>query len=117
VYATPQGRAIVLTVVDGGHPAFITLKGEQGEAEQFRLLVLTRCGPEAMGAKGARVLRSKAPQGWRTRGHGQDVVLATDEAQFWRYTGGLVLPARFPFAGKVWTLLSAELPPRMLVTR
>ena len=39
LYATPAGRAISLTVVDGGHAAFITLKPEQGDAERFRVFL------------------------------------------------------------------------------
>jgi hypothetical protein len=115
LYATRAGRGISLTVVDGGHPAFVTLKPEVGDAEAFRIFVLTHSGPEAMVAKGAMLLKVRAPQGWRAGSTGDNALLATPEVTYWRYTAGLVLPARFTWGGQAWSLTSASVPPRMLV--
>lgn len=115
VYATAVGRAVTLTVVEGGHPALVTLKAETGTAERFRLFVLAHSGPEAMVAKGARLLPDRAPAGWRVGASAQTTLLRTGEATYWRYTAGLVVPVRFLFDRQEWTLQGAELPPRMLV--
>jgi hypothetical protein len=115
LYATRAGRGISLTVVDGGHPAFVTLKPEVGDAEAFRIFVLTHSGPEALIAKGALLLKEQAPQGWRAGPTGTQAMLTTPEATYWRYTAGLVLPARFTWGKQTWSLSSANVPPRMFV--
>ncbi len=115
LYANRTGRAITLKIIDGGHPTLMSLRPETGEAEAFRAFVLTNAGQEGMVAPGAFVLSEKAPAGWRVKVNRGNTLLKTPETTFWRYTSSWVLPVRFRFAGQSWELLSADLPPRMVV--
>jgi len=115
LYANRTGRAITLKVIDGGHPNLMSLRPETGEAETFRAFVLTNAGQEGMVAPGALILSDKAPAGWRVKVNRSNTLLKTPETTFWRYTSSWVLPVRFRFAGQAWELISADLPPRMVV--
>jgi|GEM_PF-2922508 len=110
LYATRAGRAITLKVVEGGHPTLMSLRPETGEAERFRVFVLTHAGQEGLVARGAYPLPERAPQGWRVKVNRSDALLKTPEAVYWRYTAGWVIPVHFRFAGQEWELLNAELP-------
>ena len=37
-------------------------------------------------------------------------------ATYWRYTEGLLLPVRFRIGTDDWVLITADLPPKMLVS-
>jgi len=115
LYANRTGRAITLKVIDGGHPNLMSLRPETGEAETFRAFVLTNAGQEGMVAPGALILSDKAPASWRVKVNRSNTLLKTPETTFWRYTSSWVLPVRFRFAGQAWELISADLPPRMVV--
>lgn len=115
LYANRTGRAITLKIIDGGHPTLMSLRPESGEAEAFRAFVLTHAGQEGLIAPGALVLSEKAPTGWRVKVNRGHTLLKTPEITFWRYASSWVLPVRFRFAGQTWELLSADLPPRMVV--
>lgn len=115
LYANHAGRAITLKVVDGGHPTLMNLRPETGDAEAFRTFVLNHAGQEGMVAPGAMPLSEKAPVGWRVKANRGAALLKTHEATFWRYTATWVVPVRFRFAQQEWELLSADLPPRMIV--
>lgn len=115
-YVTGPGRAVTLVVVDGGHKAFVTLRPEQGQAGQVRLFVLTHSGPEKLIVPSGQALKEAAPAAWRVSAKGDRRLLRTAEADYWGYTPGLVVPVRFKAAGVEWRLLSAEMPPRMLVS-
>lgn len=115
LYANRTGRAITLKIIDGGHPTLMSLRSESGEAEAFRAFVLTHAGQEGLIAPGALVLSEKAPAGWRVKVNCGDTLMKTPEITFWRYASSWVLPVRFRFAGQSWELLSADLPPKMVV--
>ena len=115
MYRTPSGRAVTLQVVDGGHPAFITLQREQGDAEALRQFVLTHSGPERAVEAGMKPLPEKAPATWKVDAKGDRTLLLGKEATYWRYTPGLVLPMRFKLLKQEWTLMAADLPHRMFV--
>lgn len=115
LYANRTGRAITLRLIDGGHPTLMSLQPETGDAEAFRAFVLAHAGQEGLVAPGAMPLSEKAPLGWRVKVNRGAVLLKTHEATYWRYTASWVLPVRFRFAGQDWELLSADLPPRMVV--
>jgi hypothetical protein len=115
MYRTPAGRAVTFQIVDGGHPALISIKREQGDAEVLRQFVLAHSGPEKMVDAGLAPLAERAPSAWKVDAKGDRALLKGREATFWRYTPGLVLPIRFRLLQQDWTLLTAELPHRMLV--
>lgn len=115
-YVTGPGRAVTLQVLEGGHPAFVTLRPESGRAGEVRLFVLTHTGPEKLVAPSSRALQQAAPVGWRVSAKGDRRMVRTGEADYWCYTPGLVVPVRFRAAGVEWRLLSADLPPRMFVS-
>ncbi len=115
LYANRAGRAITLRLMEGGHPTLMSLRPETGDAEAFRAFVLTHAGLEGLVAPEAMPLSQKAPQGWRVKVNRGDALLKTPEATYWRYTASWVIPVRFRFAGQDWELLSADLPPRMIV--
>lgn len=115
MYRTAAGRAVTLQVVDGGHPAFVTLQREQGDAEVLRQFVLAHSGPEKVIDKGLLPQREKAPLAWKVDAKGDRTLLLGAEATYWRYTPGLVLPIRFKLLKQEWTLMTADLPHRMFV--
>jgi len=115
MYRTAAGRAVTLQVVDGGHPAFVTLQREQGDAEALRQFVLSHSGPEKAVDPGLVPQREKAPLTWRVDAKGDRTFLQGREATYWRYTPGLVLPMRFKLLKQEWTLMTADLPHRMFV--
>lgn len=115
MYRTAAGRAVTLQIVDGGHPAFIALKKEQGDAEALRQFVLVHSGPEKGVDPRMTVLGELAPTTWKVDAKGDRTLLKGAEATFWRYTPGLVLPVRFRLLNQDWSLHAAELPHRMLV--
>lgn len=117
VYRTRAGRAVTFQVVDGGHPAFISLQREQGDAETLRQFVLVHSGPEKLIDAGALPQKETAPSTWKVTHKDTRVLLKGREATYWRYTPGLVLPVRFKALNVEWVLLAAELPPRMMVER
>lgn len=117
LYANHAGRAITLRIVDGGHPTLMSLQPETGDAEKFRIFVLTHAGEEGLTTHGARPLAEKAPLGWRVKVNRDDTLLQAPGITYWRYASGWVLPARFTFGGQSWQLLNAELPARMFVNR
>ncbi|MBL0210355.1 MAG: hypothetical protein IPQ13_05505 [Holophagaceae bacterium] len=109
------GRRAELQVVDGNHPAFIALRPEQGELAALRAFVLTHTGPEKMIAPNATTLKQTAPAAWKVGKHRGVKMLRTDQATYWCYTPGLVLPAAFRVGKATWQLQSADLPPLMFV--
>ena len=117
IYRTRAGRAVTLQVVDGGHPAFISLQREQGDAETLRQFVLVHSGPEKLIDAGALPQKEQAPAAWKVTHKDTRVLLKGREATYWRYTPGLVLPVRFKALNEEWALMAAELPPKMMVER
>ena len=115
VYRTAAGRALTFQVIDGGHPAFVTLAREQGDAEVVRQFVLVHSGPEKMVAPGALPQQALADRAWKVTHKGDRTLLKGAEATFWRYTPGLVLPVAFKALKTEWRLMAAELPPKMFV--
>jgi hypothetical protein len=115
IYASSSGRTVSLPLVDGGHPAFLTIQAQQGDAEKLRLFVLSHAGPERMVAPEASVLKAKSPKTWRVTHKGDRTLKANAEATFWCYTPGLALPSSFKMLNIQWTLQRADLPPKMLV--
>jgi hypothetical protein len=108
-------RRAELKVMDGNHPAFIALRPEQGELAVLREFVLTHTGPEKMIAANAKPLKQAAPASWKVNKHRGKRLIQTDDATYWCYTPGLVLPAAFRIGSVAWRLESAELPPLMFV--
>ena len=108
-------RRAELQIIDGNHPAFIALRPEQGELAALREFILTHTGPEKMIAANANALKQSAPAAWKVSKHRGTKLIQTDDATFWCYTPGLVLPAAFRIGSVAWRLESAELPPLMLV--
>ncbi|MBI3129894.1 MAG: hypothetical protein HYZ13_00910 [Acidobacteria bacterium] len=117
VYRTRAGRAVTFQVVDGGHPALISLQREQGDAETLRQFVLVHSGPEKLIDAGALPQQEQAPAAWKVSHKETRVLLKGREATYWRYTPGLVLPVRFKALKAEWALMAAELPPKMMVER
>ena len=115
LYANRAGRAVSLKVIDGGHSGLMSLQPETGEAETFRIFVLAQAGQEALVARGAYPISEKAPLGWRVKANRSDTLVQTPQITYWRYTASWVVPVRFQFQGQAWTLLNADLPPRMFV--
>jgi hypothetical protein len=121
-FETPGRAPILLDLVDGGHPAFLTIPHQRGVAdgEAVRLFVLTHAGPEASvlpPSVEAKPVPAKAPLAWKVDHNGGRAQLATSYATFWRYTPGLVLPVRFKLGAVEWRLIAADLPPKMLVSK
>ena len=116
------GRApVVLDLVDGGHPAFLTIPHQRGVAdgEALRLFVLTHTGPEASvlpPSVEAKPSKASASAAWKVDHNGGRAQLITSYATFWRYTPGLVMPVRFKLGAVEWRLIAADLPPKMLVS-
>jgi hypothetical protein len=104
-----------LQIIDGNHPAFISLRPEQGELAVLREFFLAHTGPEKMIAPNANTLKRTAPAAWKVGKHRGVKMLQTDHATFWCYTPGLVLPASFRVGKATWQLQSADLPPLMFV--
>jgi hypothetical protein len=120
-FESPGRAAIVLDLVDGGHPAFLAIPHQRGVAdgEAVRLFVLTHTGPEASVLPAqveAKPMRAKAPPAWKVDHNGSRAQLETGYAIFWRYTPGLVMPVRFKIGTAEWRLMEAYLPPKMLVS-
>ncbi len=120
---SPQGalrfssgaKRIDLQVVAGNHPAFISLRHETGEAEALRMFLLTHSGPEKMIAPNSLTMTTQAPSRWKVSKHRGTRLIQSDEAIYWCYTPGLVLPSRFNLGNAAWKLESADLPPLMFV--
>lgn len=112
LYADPVGRGIHLVVVDGGGPDRMSLRSEQGDEGRLRKTVLTLAGSERFEASEVHVLVDRVPGAWRVAQRSGGVLLRVGETTYWRYLPGQVLPVRLAFQGRVWTLQSAELPPR-----
>ena len=108
-------RRVELQIIDGNHAAFITLRPEQGELAVLRELFLTHTGPEKMIAPNANTLKQAAPAAWKVSKHRGAELIQTDDATYWCYTPGLVLPSTFRIGQATWKLQSAELPPLMFV--
>ncbi|MBL0312782.1 MAG: hypothetical protein IPP78_08725 [Holophagaceae bacterium] len=108
-------RRVELQVIDGNHPAFIALRPEQGELALLREFFLTHTGPEKMIAANANTLKQTAPAAWKVTKHRGAKLIRTDDATYWCYTPGLVLPVTFHIGQTAWKLQSAELPPLMFV--
>jgi hypothetical protein len=116
MYRTPQGRAVTFVVEDAGHPAFVRLKAEAGDAGELRTFVLAHAGLERMIAPGAKLLKEKAPSGWKVDHNRTDQLVEAGGVTYWRYSPSLVVPVRFSFGKASWSLLAADLPPRMLIS-
>lgn len=120
---TPRGslryssgtRRVELQVIDGNHPAFIALRPEQGELAVLREFVLTHTGPEKMIAANTNTLKQSAPATWKVSKHRGARLIQSDDATYWCYTPGLVLPTAFHIGQVAWKLESADLPPLMFV--
>ena len=108
-------RRVELQVIDGNHPAFIALRPEQGELAILREFFLTHTGPEKMIAANANTLKQTAPAAWKVSKHRGTKMIQTDDATYWCYTPGLVLPVSFRIGQATWSLQSADLPPLMFV--
>lgn len=114
LYADPVGGGIQLTVVDAG-PGRMTLRTESGREDQLRKLVLAMAGPESLIAPGAVHRVEGVPPSWRVGGFSGGAVLRREDVTYWRFHPGQVLPIRFLFEGRMWTLQSADLPARSFV--
>jgi hypothetical protein len=117
LYSNSVGRGVILTVQDGAEPAYIRLKPESGDAERMRRFILQRSGLELQMATGAIPLAERVPAGLKAGLNGPGLLLKAGDLTWWRYAPGLVVPARFTFDRQGWTLISAELPPRILTER
>ena len=120
-FETPGQAPVVLDLVDGGHPAFLTISHQRGVAdgEAVRRFVLTHTGPEhsvLSSSVKASPMSAKAPPAWKVDHNGGRTQLMTSYATFWRYTPGLVMPVRFKLGQVEWRLIAADLPPKMLVS-
>jgi hypothetical protein len=112
LYADPVGRGIRLVVVAGGLPDRMSLRPEQGDEGRLRNTVLTLAGPERFQVSAVQVLVDRAPGAWRVAQRSGGALLRVGETTYWRYLPGQVLPVRLAFQGRIWTLQSADLPPR-----
>ncbi len=108
-------RQAELRIMDGNHPAFIALRPERGELAVLREFFLTHTGPEKMIAANTNTLKQTAPAAWKVGKHRGAKLIQNDDATYWCYTPGLVLPAVFHLGQVTWKLESAELPPLMFV--
>lgn len=108
-------RRMELQVIDGNHPAFISLRPEQGELAVLREYFLTHTGPEKMIAANANTMKRTAPAAWKVSKHRGVKLIQSDDTTYWCYTPGLVLPVAFHIGQTTWKLQSAELPPLMFV--
>jgi hypothetical protein len=113
---------VVLELVDGGHPAFLTIPHQRGVAdgEAVRLFVLTHAGPETdvlPPSVEPKPLAAEAPAAWKVDHNGARAQIVTRYATFWRYTPGLVMPVRFRLGTVEWRLIAADLPPKMLISK
>lgn len=108
-------RRARLQVIAGNHPALIALRPEQGELSELRQFILTHSGPEKMIAANANTLKTLAPATWKVSKHPGTKMIQTDDATYWCYTPGLVLPVAFRIGQVTWKLQSADLPPLMFV--
>ena len=120
-FESPGRAPIVLDLVDGGHPAFLTIPHQRGveDGEAVRLFVLTHSGPEGQmlpPSVEAKAMAAKAPAAWKVDHNGGRAQLITSYATFWCYTPGLVMPVRFRLGAMEWRLIAADLPPKMLVS-
>ncbi len=112
---TAGAKHIDLEVLDANHPAFITLRAEKNEAAVFREFILAHSGPEKMIAPDSTNLKEQATKRWKVSKHRGTRLIQSNEAVYWCYTPGLVLPVRFRVGNDQWQLQSAELPPLMFV--
>jgi len=117
LYADPVGRGIRLVVVDAGMPNHMTLQAEVGDEQRLRRLVLTFAGPERLRTAAVQPLAEKVPTAWMVDHRSGGSLVRVDDVTYWRYLPGQVLPVRFPFDGRIWTLQSAELPARVFGNR
>lgn len=115
LYADPVGRGIRLTVVASGLPEGMTLRVEEGEVDRLRKLVLALAGPDRF--PGAAVLAEAPLPGWRVDGQSQGTLLRAGTTTYWRFLPDQVIPVRFRFEGKVWSLQGAALPARRFAAR
>ncbi len=120
-FEAPGHAPIVLDLVDGGHPALLTIPHQRGVAdgEAVRMFVLTHTGPEGQilpPSVEPKLVKAPAPPAWKVDHNGTRMVLKTSYAAFWRYTPGLVLPVRFKLDKDEWRLIEGFLPPKMLVS-
>jgi len=114
LYADPGGRGISLVVVEASRAEQVTIRPEQGYEERFRRALLALTGPERVGKGSIQVLVEKVPPAWRVDGRSGGSLVRIGETIYWRYRPGHVLPARFLFDRRTWSLQSAELPARTL---
>ncbi len=117
LYADPVGRGIRLIVVEAGLPDRMTLQAEVGDEQRLRRLVLTFAGPERFRAATVQPLAEGVPAAWRVENRSGGSLVRVDDVTYWRYLPGQVLPVRFSFDRRLWTLQSAELPARVFGTR
>lgn len=108
-------KRVDLQVVAGNHPAFISLRHEKDEAEAVRMFLLTHSGPEKLIVPNSLNLKEQAPRHWKVSKHRGARMIQGDEAIYWCYTPGLVLPSRFNLGQTAWKLDRADLPPLMFV--
>ncbi len=102
-------------VISGNHPAFISLRPEHGELAMLRDFLLTHTGPEKLIATKANPLKTVAPAAWKVAKHRGAKLIQTEDATYWCYTPGLVLPSTFRIGQATWKLQSADLPPLIFV--
>ena len=112
LYADPVGRGIRLVVVDGGLPDRMTIRVERGDENRLRRMVLTFAGRERFQSSEGQVLVDKIPPAWTVDRRSGGSLIRFGDMTYWRYLPGEVLPVRFVFQGRLWSLQSAELPAR-----
>ena len=112
---TTGTKRVELQVVEANHPALVTLRAEKGDSAVLRQFLLTHTGPEKLIAPNVVKLKEQAPLAWKVLKHRGVRLLQSDEAVYWCYTPGLVLPVRFSIGQERWELVSAELPPLLFV--
>lgn len=110
LYADPVGRGIRLVVVGSGLPGEMTLRPEDGEVDRLRKLVRAFAGPDRL--SGPRLLAEAPPVAWTVDGRAGGVLVRSGKVTYWRFLPDQVLPARFFFEGRAWSLQEASLPGR-----
>lgn len=110
LYADPVGRGIRLVVVGSGLPGEMTLRPEEGEVDRLRKLVRAFAGPDRLA--GPRLLADAPLVAWTVDGRAGGALIQSGQVTYWRFLPDQVLPARFTFEGRTWSLQEAKLPGR-----
>ncbi len=113
LYADAVGRGIRLTVVAAGLPGRMTIQPGEGEVDRLRKHVLALAGPERFSAAEVVVQVDAPPVAWTVDQRSGGAQVRAGEVIYWRYLPGQLLPVRFTFEGRPWSLQRADLPSRV----